>query len=175
MKNVNQLSVRSGVVEDLSRTIEVRGGTETRTRTTHITMFKVDGEHMEFRTKSPIPLSLSEVVKVVGVAERGLLRVYAMENQSTGWRSVEHEHLEKTHRYLIVSGVVILFILTKNLMSVLISFSWVSLPMLLLIGGVGWFLFPILKKQKNYFDLSKEAHALLVRSPTPSLQPPPLP
>lgn len=172
---MNQLSVRSGVVEDLSRTIEVRGGTETRTRTTHITMLKVNGEHMEFRTRSPIPLSQSEIVKVVGVAERGLLRVYAMENQSTGWRSEEHAHLEKTHRYLLVSGVVVLFMFIKNLVSALISFSWVSLPLLFLMGAAGWFLFPIVKKHKNDFDLSKEAHALLMRSPMSSLNPSPLP
>lgn len=175
MKNGSQLSVRSGVVEDLSRTTHVRssGGEHNSTSTTHIVMLKIDGQHAEIRSPRTVPLFEGESVKLAGRVERGVFQAYAIENLSTGWMS----ELPKSGVLAAMSGCTIAFTVLWVLVLLVVSVAFCFIFPLLVVFPLGmmglgiWGQTAWLKKLKNLHEVSRESHALLMRTPTP----PPLP
>ena len=56
---------------------------------TFITLFKFQDQrqHFEYRSVSPPPIGEGETVTAVGETETGLVKVYALRNETTGWES----------------------------------------------------------------------------------------
>lgn len=175
MRNSNQLSVRSGVVEELTRTNHVSssGGENTRTRTTHIILMKLAGQHAEMRSSRTVPLFEGESVKLVGRVEQGVFQVYAMQNLQTGWMT----DLPKSGALTAVSGCTIAFTVLwvlALLVAVVIScfiFPLFALFPLAMMGLGIWGQATWLNKLKRQHELSRDAHSLLLRAAVP----PPMP
>ncbi len=186
MQSTSHLSIHHGVVEDLSRTTHVTGGGETSTTTTHIAMIKIAGKHCEYRSASPVPISEGEAVKVVGVDERGLLKVYAMKNESTGFVT----EIPKGGGLATGCTVVFMVIWCSVCLSITVGFAFLFLPLAIIplaMGGFGvWVVSKQMGRSQQIQSLSRQAHSMLMntdpssisRSQPPSLprsSPPPLP
>lgn len=169
MHPASHLRTHHGVVEDLTRTTHITGGGETSATTTHIAMVKVAGKHCEYRSGSPVPISEGEVVRVVGLDERGLFKVYAMKNESTGFVS------EQFKIGAVGSGCLIVFMIiwctvclgmTIAAASFLLPVAIVPLAM----GGFGvWAMSNSIRTNKRNLTLSRQAHMMLMNAGPPSL------
>jgi hypothetical protein len=164
MSPARHLSIYHGAVEDLSRTTHITGGGETSARTTHIAMIKIAGKHCEYRSASPVPISEGETVKVAGIDERGLFKVYAMKNESTGYMT------EVFQAGGMATGCSIAFMviwcaicLGMTVFLVFLFFPLAIFP--LAMGGFGvWILSKSIRSNQQAQQLSRQAHTMLVRS-----------
>ncbi|MFD2275161.1 hypothetical protein ACFSQZ_01660 [Rubritalea spongiae] len=159
-----KLTVHRGRVDDLTRTTHVSGGGETSARTAHITMLKVNGRHCEYRGTVPLPLSEGEVVKFVGVDEQGLTQVWALTNESTGWRT------SALSSNGLVVGCSIGILVIGVLMAILIAvfFAFFFLPLAIFPLGIGaaavYLTSKHLSKLSRVKMMSERAHGLLNHS-----------
>ena len=164
MHSTSHLSIHHGVVEDLTRTTHVSGGGETSTTTTHIAMIKVAGKHCEYRSASPVPISEGETVTVVGVDERGLYKVYAMRNDSTGFIT------EMFQVGAAASGCSIAFMVLwcTVCLGMTVAFAFLFFPLAIVplaMGGFGaWAMSKNMRTNQLTQTHSRQAHTMLMRS-----------
>jgi|GEM_PF-2355226 hypothetical protein len=163
MHSTNHLSIHHGVVEDLTRTTHITGGGETSARTTHIAMIKIAGKHCEYRSASPVPISEGETVKVVGVEERGLYKVYAMKNDSTGFLT------EVFQIGAAASGCSVAFMVLwcTVCLGMTVTFAFLFFPLAIVpmaMAGFGvWAMSKSMRKNQLNQTLSRQAHTMLMR------------
>ncbi len=74
-----------GTVSHLQNTVSVSGGgNDTRSTTTYIALFRLDGQPVQFRCGKPIPFADGDRVKVAGRRRAADLYAYAARDLTTG-------------------------------------------------------------------------------------------
>ena len=126
----------------------------------HITMFKVDGQHVEFRSSGPAPISEGERVTVVGEADPGLTRAYALRNDSTGWVSPVSQGVGIVAFFPIFTVVAVIFGIGFAVFGFSV-FPPFGIFALFAIGVWVWLPWKIAKPVKEAHRRSVEAHRIL--------------
>ncbi|MGJ8672198.1 hypothetical protein [Rubritalea sp.] len=113
---------------------------------------------------APIPLSEGDVVKFVGRDERGLLRVWALQNESTGWVT------EVVQSNGLMAGCLIAFIVIWVMIALAMTvfFASVLLPLAILPLGMAvfgvYFAYKSISSISQSKAVSEQAHTMLKRS-----------
>ena len=83
------MQLYEGTLADLRINSSQSGGGKRPVTSTFITLFKFQDQrqHFEYRSVSPPPIGEGETVTAVGETETGLVKVYALRNETTGWES----------------------------------------------------------------------------------------
>lgn len=80
------MEVISGEVTNVRHSVSLSGGDDRNITTTHITVFRVNGCQVKFKSTTPIMISDGDIVSAAGKVRRGMLVAYAYKNKSTGVR-----------------------------------------------------------------------------------------
>ncbi len=74
-----------GVVSNLERTTQVRGGGKTPASTTQIALFSIGDERVILKSKSPAMILDGDHLKLSGIRNNGEFNAVACKNMTTGW------------------------------------------------------------------------------------------
>ena len=157
------MQLYEGTLTDLRITSSQSGGGDQPVTSTFITLFNIEDQrqHFEYRSVSPPPIGEGEKITAVGETETGLVKVYALRNETTGWESKVHD-IGKLFPSLLAAFFVFWCIVVFGMAIVMLLIFPLLAMVPLGMGAIAiWAFFTFSKTMRETRRKSLRAHAMI--------------